>query len=391
MEKIPLIAKRVNRLPRYIFSEFNRKKQELEKQGIDIIDLGIGAPDLPTPQFLIDILNREVLESEQHRYSPYQGTREFRSAVSEYYQKRYGVDLDPDREVLLLIGSKEGIYHFIHTVINPGDVALLPNPGYPVYRVATELAGGQIVDLPLTAEKQFLPDFTQLSTDIWRQVKLMMLNYPNNPTAATVEREAFAEAVGLAQTYGFVVANDAAYDLMTFYGYRAPSILEIPGAKEVAVEFGSLSKSFNMTGWRIGYAVGNGELIQALARLKSNIDTAQFIPIQKAASAALTSDLAAVEKNNRELVARQELMVRHLVDQGFELEKPRGTFYLWVKVPEGFSSMTFAEKLLLDAGVIVTPGSAFGSNGEGYFRIALTVTQDRLLEVGERLKKLPLH
>lgn len=388
MKTKELVAARVKSLPQYIFSEFNKKKLELQKQGIDIIDLGIGAPDLPTPPFVLKTLFDEVQNPENHRYSPYQGIREFREAVSQFYKTRYNVDLDPEKEVLMLIGSKEGIYHFIHTVIDQGDGVLLPNPGYPVYRIATQLAGGKIFDLPLTAENNFIPDLSTLSTEQVSQSKLMLLNFPANPTAATVDSEFFAEAIHFAKNNNLIVANDAAYDLVTFQDYIAPSLLQVPGAKDVAIEFGSLSKSFNMTGWRIGYAVGNSELIQALARLKSNIDTAQFIPIQKAASVALTGDFSTVQQNNREFAARMELMYRILVETGFELKKPRGTFYLWVKVPEGYSSLEFAGKLMAEAGIIVTPGNAFGSYGEGYFRIALTVAQERLLEAGKRLKNL---
>lgn len=388
MKTKEFVAARVKSLPQYIFSEFNKKKLELQKQGIDIIDLGIGAPDLPTPPFVLKTLFDEVQNPENHRYSPYQGIREFREAVSQFYKTRYNVDLDPEKEVLMLIGSKEGIYHFIHTVIDQGDGVLLPNPGYPVYRIATQLAGGKIFDLPLTAENNFIPDLLTLSTEQVSQSKLMLLNFPANPTAATVDSEFFAEAIHFAKNNNLIVANDAAYDLVTFQDYIAPSLLQVPGAKDVAIEFGSLSKSFNMTGWRIGYAVGNSELIQALARLKSNIDTAQFIPIQKAASVALTGDFSTVQQNNREFAARMELMYRILVETGFELKKPRGTFYLWVKVPEGYSSLEFAGKLMEEAGIIVTPGNAFGSYGEGYFRIALTVAQERLLEAGKRLKNL---
>lgn len=388
MKTKEFVAARVKSLPQYIFSEFNKKKLELQKQGIDIIDLGIGAPDLPTPPFVLKTLFDEVQNPENHRYSPYQGIREFREAVSQFYKTRYNVDLDPEKEVLMLIGSKEGIYHFIHTVIDQGDGVLLPNPGYPVYRIATQLAGGKIFDLPLTAENNFIPDLSTLSTEQVSQSKLMLLNFPANPTAATVDSEFFAEAIHFAKNNNLIVANDAAYDLVTFQDYIAPSLLQVPGAKDVAIEFGSLSKSFNMTGWRIGYAVGNSELIQALARLKSNIDTAQFIPIQKAASVALTGDFSTVQQNNREFAARMELMYRILVETGFELKKPRGTFYLWVKVPEGYSSLEFVGKLMEEAGIIVTPGNAFGSYGEGYFRIALTVAQERLLEAGKRLKNL---
>lgn len=388
MKTKEFVAARVKSLPQYIFSEFNKKKLELQKQGIDIIDLGIGAPDLPTPPFVLKTLFNEAQHPENQRYSPYQGIKEFREAVSQFYKTRYNVDLDPEKEVLMLIGSKEGIYHFIHTVIDQGDGVLLPNPGYPVYRIATQLAGGKIFDLPLTAENNFIPDLSTLSTEQVSQSKLMLLNFPANPTAATVDSEFFAEAIHFAKNNNLIVANDAAYDLVTFQDYIAPSLLQVPGAKDVAIEFGSLSKSFNMTGWRIGYAVGNSELIQALARLKSNIDTAQFIPIQKAASVALTGDFSTVQQNNREFAARMELMYRILVETGFELKKPRGTFYLWVKVPEGYSSLEFAGKLMEEAGIIVTPGNAFGSYGEGYFRIALTVAQERLLEAGKRLKNL---
>lgn len=388
MKTKELVAARVKSLPQYIFSEFNKKKLELQKQGIDIIDLGIGAPDLPTPPFVLKTLFNEAQHPENQRYSPYQGIKEFREAVSQFYKTRYNVDLDPEKEVLMLIGSKEGIYHFIHTVIDQGDGVLLPNPGYPVYRIATQLAGGKIFDLPLTAENNFIPDLSTLSTEQVSQSKLMLLNFPANPTAATVDSEFFAEAIHFAKNNNLIVANDAAYDLVTFQDYIAPSLLQVPGAKDVAIEFGSLSKSFNMTGWRIGYAVGNSELIQALARLKSNIDTAQFIPIQKAASVALTGDFSTVRQNNREFAARMELMYRILVETGFKLKKPRGTFYLWVKVPEGYSSLEFAGKLMEEAGIIVTPGNAFGSYGEGYFRIALTVAQERLLEAGKRLKNL---
>lgn len=388
MEIKELISDKVRHLPGYIFSEFNKKKMILQEQGMDVIDLGIGAPDLPTPQFIIDVLTKEAQKPAHHRYSPYHGIKEFRIAVSEFYRKRYNVDLDPEDEVLMLIGSKEGIFHFIQTIINPGDGVLLPNPGYPVYRIATQLAQGKAFDLPLTVENNFIPDFSKITPEEKKRSKLILLNYPANPTAATVDMEIFREAVQFARNHRIIVANDAAYDLMTFNDYVAPSILQVPGAKEVAVEFGSLSKSFNMTGWRIGYVVGNKEIIQALAALKSNIDSAQFIPIQKAASAALTSDLTTVQTNNLEFQSRMETMYDILIQNGFKLEKPRGTFYLWVKVPDGYQSMEFAEKLLTDTGVLVTPGNAFGTYGEGYFRIALTVSRDRLYEAGKRLQKL---
>lgn len=381
-------SERIKTLPPYIFSDFERKKVELQAKGVDVIDLGIGAPDLPTPDFVSDVLKEEAKKPENHRYSSYKGCREFRQAVSEFYEKRYGVKLDPETEVLTLIGSKEGIVHLIQAMINPGEKVIIPDPGYPVYQTAVHLAGGESIPLPLDARKGFVPQFERLKEADIRDAKLIFLNYPSNPTAATVELDTFKKAITFAGEHNIFLAHDAAYDLVTFNGYKAPSVMQVPGAKDIAVEFGSLSKSYNMTGWRIGYVVGNKEVVHLLTTLKSNVDTSQFLAIQKAAAAALKSDHSAVRQNNNILQKRMEKFYSALKDIGFQLEKPRGTIFLWVKVPDQYTSMTFTNFLLEKAGIIVTPGNVFGKGGEGYIRISLSVKEERIDEAIRRLKRL---
>src|SRR5690625_5018643 len=389
--RLNFVSRRVQTLPPYIFSQFQQRKKELEAKGIDIIDLGIGAPDLPTPKFIIDELKKEVENPENHRYSPYNGCIEFRQAVQHFYKKQYDVDLDPETEILTLIGSKGGIANLISAVINPGEKVLIPDPGYPVYRSATHIAGGEVIRLPLNENDDYAPLFDELVDEELEDAKLMFLNYPGNPTAATVELNTFVKAITFAKDKKLAVVHDSAYSLVTFDGYKAPSILQIPDAKEIAVEFGSLSKSFNMTGWRIGYVVGNERVINSLATLKSNIDTGQFTPIQKAAIKAITCDLSSVKKNNEILPDRIETMHKGVTDMRIKSVKPRGSIFIWAKVPKGLTSSEFAERLLDEAGIIVTPGNAFGSAGEGYFRIAITVAKEIIEEVITRMKKLDLQ
>lgn len=381
------VSDKVKNLPPYLFAKLNKRKKELTEQGVDVIDLGIGAPDLPTPEFVVDELIRTAKKSENHRYPAYAGNLDFKKAVAHFYKQHYNVDLNPETEVLALIGSKEGIANLTQAILNPGDRVLLPNPGYLVYRTAVQLAGAESIEFPLLEENNFIPEFDQLD-GIANEAKLMFLNYPGNPTTATVDLNTFLETVSFAKKHNLLIAHDAAYDLVTFGDYESPSILQVPGAKDYAIEFGSLSKSFNMTGWRIGYVVGNEKVVNALKTLKSNIDTGQFTPIQKAAIRALTSDLSSVKKNNDILEERMETMHQGLIEIGIESKKPRGTIFIWAKVPGGLSSSRFAEKLLNEAGVIVTPGVAFGSSGEGYFRMAITVTKKRIEEVINRMKKL---
>ena len=384
------VSDKVKNLPPYLFSEFQRKKKELENKGVDVIDLGIGAPDLPTPDFIIDAMVEEAKIPENHRYSIYSGCNEFKEAVAGFYKQNYDVELNPEEEILALIGSKEGIAHLIQAVIDPGDSVLVPDPSYPVYRNGVHLAGGVSVSLPLDAENGYVPLYEKVSEADRKKSKLMFLNYPSNPTSATVELSTFLEAITFVRENDLILANDAAYDLIAFDGYKSPSVLQVGGAKEFAVEFGSLSKSFCMTGWRIGYVVGNKEIIKALSTLKSNLDSSQFLPIQKAAAVALKSNLSAVKKNNKIYQERMEKMYGALLEIGITANKPKGTIFLWAKTPDGFSSGEFANKLLEEAGIIVSPGTAFGPSGEGYFRIALSVTADRIDEVINRLKQLNL-
>lgn len=382
------VSDKVRTLPPYLFAAFQKKKQALEAQGVDVIDLGIGAPDLPAPDFVVEKLAEEAKDAANHRYSTYSGSAEFKEAVADFYKKHYDVDLDPNTEVLALIGSKEGIAHLIQAAINPGDVVLVPDPGYPVYRTGVHLAGGESVDLPLDPGNGYVPLYDKVSPTDLKRARMLFLNYPSNPTAATVHLSTFLEAITFAEKNNLLLAHDAAYDLITFNGYKAPSVMQVPNALDHAVEFGSLSKSFNMTGWRIGYVVGNKEMIQALAALKSNIDTCQFLPIQKAAATALTSDLSSVKANCIVYTERMEKLHAALQELGLFAEKPKGTIFIWARIPAGYSSIAFADKLLDEAGVIVTPGTAFGPSGEGFIRISLSVTTKRLDEVIYRLKKL---
>ena len=379
------IAHKIQTLPPYLFSSIHQKKQALLAEGVDVIDLGIGAPDLPTPSFIIDALIEAARQPHNHKYSPFEGSKELRQAVASFYQRHYGVPLDADREVLVLIGSKEGIVNLIQTVCNPGDQVLVPNPGYPAYATAIHLADAEMVPYPLKKANHFRPDFNEIE---FHHAKLMLLNYPNNPTSATVDLSVFEEAVALAKANQCILAQDAAYDLVTYDDYQSPSILQVEGAKEIAVEFGSLSKGFNMTGWRVGYVVGNAKVIEALATLKSNIDSSQFLAVQHAAAIALTSDLKEVRANNLILQERRDVVVRSLRQLGFEVLSPKASIFLWVQAPKGMDGTTFTTLLLEQQGVIVTPGAAFGTEGKSYFRIALTVPIERLQQAMERLQQV---
>ena len=385
------ISERVSSLPPYLFSVLHQKKKQLEARGIDVIDLGIGAPDLPTPRFIVERMAEEIKRPENHRYPPYAGIPEFREAVARFYKRHYGVELDPETEVLTLIGSKEGIAHLISAVINPGDGVLIPDPGYPVYKNAVHLAGGESFYFRLDPKQEYAPMLNEIPAEAIEKSKLMFLNYPSNPTAATVELDTFSKAISFAKKHHIAIAHDAAYDLVTFGNYKAPSLMQVPGAREVAVELGSLSKSFNMTGWRIGYIVGNKEIIRALSIVKSNTDTGQFIPIQKAAAEALDSDFAAVKSNNKVYDERMDVMLAALKTIGIHVNKPRGTFFIWAPVPGGLKSAQFAEKMLEEAGIIITPGTAFGPSGESFFRISLSVNTNRLREAAERMKSIRME
>lgn len=382
-------ADRLRKLPPYLFKEIDRKKAEVKARGVDIIDLGIGDPDLPTPIHIIEALQEAAGHPQNHRYPSYPGMLEYRSAVAAWYGRRFHVDLDPEREVLALIGSKEGIAHVPLAFINPGDISLVPSPGYPVYNTATIFAGGESFTMPLTRENQFLPDLDAIPGDVARKAKLMFLNYPNNPTAAVADERFFNRVVAFAQKHGILVCHDAAYSEIAYDGYRPLSFLEVEGAKEVGLEFHSLSKTYNMTGWRIGFAAGNREAIDGLGAIKSNVDSGVFQAVQIAGIKALRSDQSCVAQMIDVYTERRDLMVKGLREAGFELDIPKASFYLWVTVPGGNTSAQLASRLL-EKGVVVTPGNGFGEPGEGYFRIALTQKKERMAEALERIKAVEL-
>lgn len=377
-------AQRIKALPRYLFAELDRKKQALRQRGVDLIDLSVGDPDWSTPEAIVERMASEVRDPRNHRYPDYEGLLEFREAAAAWYRRRFGVSLDPAREVMALIGSKEGIAHIPLAFVDPGDYVLCPDPGYPVYRASTVLAGGTPYPVPLREERGFLPDLEDIPSDVARKAKLFFLNYPNNPTGAVAPREFFREVVVFAREYGIVVCHDAAYSEL-YFGAPPESFLSVEGAKDVGVEFHSLSKTFRMTGWRIGFVVGNAEVLAGLGRVKTNVDSGVFNAIQRTAIWALERDGEEVEAWRQELKRRRDLMVQGLRELGYRVHPPQATFYLWFRVPEGYTSASFAEKLL-EAGVVVTPGAGFGQHGEGYVRMALTVPEDRLREALERLR-----
>lgn len=380
-------ATRIKKIPPYLFAEIDKKKEAAIKRGVDVISLGIGDPDLPTPSYIIESLYRSVQNPTNHQYPSYIGSLNFRKAVADWYRRRYNIELDPETEVMALIGSKEGIAHMFWAYIDPEDYALIPDPAYPVYKTGTIFAGGVPYIMPLRAENNFLPDLSAIGIEIAKKAKLMFLNYPNNPTAAVASLEFFQRVVDFAREHNILVCHDSAYIDITFDGYKAPSILQAQGAKDVCVEFGSLSKPFNMTGWRIGYAVGNKEALANLAVIKTNIDSGQFNSIQDAAIDALEGHEDQINRMIEVYKKRRDLVVDTLKNIGIDIEKPKGTFYIWAPVPHGYTSAQFAEMLLEQTGVIVSPGNAYGNYGEGYFRISLTISEARLIEALERMKK----
>lgn len=380
-------AKRIQNLPPYLFAEIDRKIEEKKAKGVDVISLGIGDPIEPTPRHIIETLSAEASEPINHRYPSYFGLPAFRKAIASWYQRRFSLTFNPDTQVLPLIGSKEGIAHIHVAYVDPGDVVLVPDPGYPVYHAGTILAGGTSHFMPLVAENDFLPDLRAIPKETAEKAKLMFLNYPNNPTAAVATADFFREVVEFAKTYDMVVAHDFPYSEITFDGYQAPSFLATPGAIDVGVEFHSLSKTYNMTGWRIGWVLGNDKVIEALGRVKSNIDSGIFNAIQKAGIAALDGPQDIIDEMRATYLRRRNMVVGTLAKIGIEAEAPKATIYVWVKVPAGHSSVSFAELILEKAGVVVPPGSAYGPSGEGFIRISLTIPDERLKEALDRISQ----
>ena len=380
------LARRVQELPPYLFAQISRKIAEKRAQGVDVISFGVGDPDLPTPPHIIVALVEAARDPANHHYPETDGLPELRQAIAGWYERRFGLAFDPDREVLPLIGSKEGIGHIPRCLIDPGDVALVPEPGYPVYPVAVQFAGGTPYELPLLEERGFLPDLESIPEDVARRAKLLWLNYPNNPTAAVAGLDFFERAAAFARRHEITVVHDMAYSEVAYDGYRPPSFLQAPGARAVGIEVHSLSKSYNMTGWRIGMAVGNAELIDALGRVKSNLDSGVPNAIQGMAIAALDGPQDCIEEHNRIYQRRRDRLVEALRGVGLRVTPPKASLYLWAGLPAGVGSTAFAERLLDDTGVVVTPGVGYGAHGEGYVRLSLTIPDDQLEEGVRRLQ-----
>lgn len=380
-------SKRLQNLPPYLFVEIDKAKRKARLEGRDLIDLGIGDPDLPTPSHIIEKLYEAAKDPVNHKYALDQGMSVLRKAIASWYKKRFNVVLDPENEILPLIGSKEGIAHMPFGFVNPQDIVLAPDPGYPPYRGSAILADGIVFSMPLLAENSFLPDFKEIPLKIKKQAKLMFLNYPNNPTGAIANKEFYLKALDLAYKYNIIIAHDAAYSEMSYDGYKPMSFLELEGAKDIGVEFHSLSKTYNMTGWRIGWVCGNASIINGIAKVKSNIDSGIFSAIQIAGVEALTGPQEHIQNMCSIYAKRRDALCDGLRSIGWNVVNPVATFYVWIPVPKGYDSRTFASILLEKCNIVATPGVGFGKYGEGYIRFALTVTEDRILEAVGRIKK----
>ena len=380
------VSRRIQGLPPYLFVQISRRIAEKKAKGEKVISFAIGDPDIPTPDSVVERLCREARSPANHRYPETYGLAEFRQAIAEWYGRRFGVVLDPETEVLPLIGSKEGIGHLAFCFIDPGDVALVPDPAYPVYAISTMFAGGESYVMPLTADRGFLPDLEVIPPEVARRAKVMWLNYPNNPTGAVADLDFFERAVAFAKRYDLVVCHDAPYTEVAFDGYRPVSLLEVPGAKDVGLEFHSLSKSYNMTGWRVGMAVGNAQIRDALMRFKSNLDSGIPQAIQYAAIEALKGDQGCIEEHNAIYQRRRDRIIKVLREIGLGVNPPRASLYIWARIPDGYTSAEYATRLLDGAGVVVTPGTGYGTYGEGYIRLSLTAADSDIDEGLGRLR-----
>lgn len=377
---------RLDKIPPYLFAEIDRKINEAKAKGVDIISLGIGDPDTPTLEDVVAEMHVAIDEPKNHDYPPYNGTKEFREASCKWMKERFGVELDADKEMLANIGSKEAIAHVFFAYVDEGDYTLVPDPGYPVYKNATIFAGGTPYSMPLSAENNFLPDFDKIPEEIAKKSKIMFLNYPNNPTGAVCDLDFFKKAVDFCKKYDILLCHDQAYCEMTYDGYVAPSVLQVEGAKDIAIEFFSHSKSYNMTGWRVGFVCGNEEAITALGTIKNNIDSGVFKAVQQAAVAAFNTPKERIAKLNNMYKERKEVMEQGLRELGWDVEPSKATFYLWIPVPKGFTSEEFVTVMLEKAHVVVPPGNGYGKYGEGFFRIALTKPVEVIKEALKRMK-----
>jgi LL-diaminopimelate aminotransferase len=384
------LAKRLGKLPPYLFAELDRLKKEVQAKGVDVISLGIGDPDLPTPDYIVAALKRAAENPVNHRYPDYEGLESFRIAAAKWYKRRFGLELNPRSEVCALIGSKEGIANFSTAVVDPGDIVLIPDPGYPVYFSGCTFSDGEAYFLSLKKQNGFLPDLKSIPAEVAKRAKLLWINYPNNPTGAVADLSFFKTAVEFCLRNNIFLAHDLAYSEIAYDGYRAPSVFEVDGARECAVEFHSLSKTFSMTGWRVGFVVGNATLVSGLGKVKTNMDSGVFQGIQEAAITALEGGEQTLREYCRIYKERRDVIVSALRGLGLACEVPKATFYIWAEVPKGYTSASFSERLLKEAGVVVTPGSGFGNSGEGYVRLSITLATGRLKEAAERIKALKL-
>ncbi len=380
-------AKRLEKIPPYLFAEIDRKRDEMVSKGVDIINMGVGDPDKPTPRPIVQAMHEAIDDSSTHNYPPYQGTKDFREAVVKWMERRFGVEgLDPLAEVVSSIGSKEAIHNTFLAFVEPGDYTLIPDPGYPVYRTSTIFAGGDFHPMPLLPETNFLPDLAAVPEEIARKAKLLWINYPNNPTGGLATLEFFEQLVAYCKQYDILLCHDHAYSEMAYDGYKPPSVLQVPGAKDIAIEFHSLSKSYNMTGWRVGFVVGCAQGIKGLGQVKTNVDSGVFKAIQKAAIAAYSTTEAELQAVMSVYQKRRDIIIQGLQSLGWSIEAPKATLYVWAKVPQGYTSTEFVTLLLDKCGIIVPPGNGYGESGEGFFRIALTVPDERMHEAIKRMK-----
>jgi len=384
-----MYADRINSLPPYLFATIDRARQDAIKKGVDVINLSIGDPDMPTPPHIVEAMRKSLANPARHRYPSYEGMLSFRDAAAKWYKKTMNIDLDPETEVLTLIGSKEGIAHIPLAFLNPGDVSLVPDPGYPVYNIGSILADGKPFKMPLLEENDFLPDLDAIPSDVAKKAKIMFLNYPNNPTSAIATVKFFEEVVDFANENDILVIHDNAYSEMTYDGYKAPSFLNTSGAIEVGIEMHSLSKTYNMTGWRLGFAVGNREILAGLGKVKTNVDSGAFEAVQEAGIAALSGPQNCVKEMNCVYKERRDTLIKGLNELGLDVKPPRATFYVWVRVKG--RSLDFTKMLLEKAGIVATPGIGFGEYGEGYIRFALTQSVEKIHEAVERMRKLEIE
>ncbi|MBD2102889.1 pyridoxal phosphate-dependent aminotransferase [Leptolyngbya sp. FACHB-261] len=385
-------AKRLQQIPPYLFAEINRKRRELVEQGVDIINLGVGDPDRPTPDHVIAAMIAGLQDSSTHNYPPYQGTQEFRESAACWLERRFGVGgWDAETEIVSSIGSKEAIHNTFLAFVEPGDYTLIPDPGYPVYRTSTIFAGGESYTMPLKPENDFLPVLSAVPEEIARKAKLLWINYPNNPTGALATLDFFQELVDFCKHYDILLCHDHAYAEMAYEGYKPPSIFQVKGAKDIAIEFHSCSKSYNMTGWRVGFVAGNAVGIQGLSQVKTNVDSGVFKAVQRAAIAGFETSESDLQALMAVYQKRRDLIVEGFNSLGWQLEAPKATLYVWVPVPKGYTSTEFVTLLLDKCGIVVPPGNGYGACGEGYFRVALTVEDNRIREAIERMESVGIH